>query len=272
MTNEQYQQKEGKEEIIAVDEDSYNEKREFDDDDDNEKNEQTTGEKIKETVITDKKFLQGAGVGFLAGAATGATITHYVDKKKNKKEENERAVEEKRRRKEEDKHRKAQLEEQKHELERIQKEHDKAQIEKQRQARERRRREAEAASRIAAPCVGMPTAVATMAYPPGVGQPPPPQVAQAYPSAQGGYVQYGGAPGYGQQPQYVGYGQQQQQQQPPPYPYGYGAAAPPPNYGYGYGQPQQRTVYVEDRRRRGMDPGMAMLGGFLVGDMLGGGF
>merc|ERR1712166_1679712 len=156
----------------------------------------------------------------------------------------------------------AQLDEQRHELERKQKENDKAQKEKQRQTRERRRREAEAASRI-------PTAVATMAYPQGVGQSPPPQVAQAYPSAPGGYVQYGGAPGYGQQPQYVGYGQQQQ---PPPYPYGYGAAEPPPNYGYGYGQPPpQRTVYVEERRR-GMDPGMAMLGGFLVGDMLGGGF
>ena len=261
MTRKQYQKKQDNEGIIAVAVDDDN-------DDDNEMHEQTTGEKVKETV-TDKKFLQGAGVGFLAGAATGATITHYVDKKKNKKEEKKRAVEEKRRRKEEEKYRKAQLEEQRHELERKQKENDKAQKEKQRQARERRRREAEAASRIAAPCVGMPTAVATMAYPQGVGQPPPPQVAQAYPSAPGGYVQYGGAPGYGQQPQYVGYGQQQQ---PPPYPYGYGAAAPPPNYGYGYGQPPpQRTVYVEERRR-GMDPGMAMLGGFLVGDMLGGGF
>ena len=45
---------------------------------------QTTGEKIKDTV-TDKKFLQGAGVGFIAGAFTGAGITHYVDKKKEKK-------------------------------------------------------------------------------------------------------------------------------------------------------------------------------------------
>merc|ERR1711957_985540 len=80
-----------------------------------------------------------------------------------------------------------------------------------------------------------------MAYPSGVGSPPP-QVAQAYPSPGG----YGGAPGaYEQQPQYVGYGQQQ----PLPYPYGYGAASPPPNYGYG-GQPPQRTVYVEERRRR----------------------
>jgi hypothetical protein len=96
-----------------------------------------------------------------------------------------------------------------------------------------------------------------MAYP---GGPPPIQVAQAYTT-----------PGYGQQPQYGGYNGQQP---PPPYPYGYGAAAPPPNYGYGYGgqpQQQQRTVYVEERRR-GMDPGMAMLGGFIVGDMLGGGF
>ncbi len=39
---------------------------------------------VKDTV-TDKKFLGGAGIGFLAGAATGAVVTHVVQKKKDKK-------------------------------------------------------------------------------------------------------------------------------------------------------------------------------------------
>ncbi len=49
----------------------------------------STMDKIKATA-TDKKFLGGAGIGFLAGAATGAAITHVVHKKKNKKKKKKR--------------------------------------------------------------------------------------------------------------------------------------------------------------------------------------
>merc|ERR1712161_147437 len=35
-------------------------------------------------TVTDKTFLKGAGVGFLAGAVTGAGITHLVHKNKDK--------------------------------------------------------------------------------------------------------------------------------------------------------------------------------------------
>merc|ERR1712113_1326789 len=52
-------------------------------------------ESAKDTV-TDKKFLGGAGVGFIGGAIAGAGITHMVHKNKQKKEEEE----EKRRKKE----------------------------------------------------------------------------------------------------------------------------------------------------------------------------
>merc|ERR1712113_571566 len=51
---------------------------------------------------TDKKFLGGAGVGFLGGAIAGAGITHIVHKKKQKKEEEE----EKQRKKQEKKDKK----------------------------------------------------------------------------------------------------------------------------------------------------------------------
>jgi len=39
--------------------------------------------------VTDKKFLGGAGVGFIGGAIAGAGITHMVHKNKQKKEEKE---------------------------------------------------------------------------------------------------------------------------------------------------------------------------------------
>jgi len=85
------------------------------------------------------------------------------------------------------------------------------------------------------------------------GQPPSPYGGQPY-----GQPQYQPPP-YGGQPQY------------PPQYNGYGAAAPPPQYNNGYGGQPQRII-VEERRGGGMNPGMAMLGGFIVGDMIGGGF
>merc|ERR1712086_619295 len=105
-------------------------------------------------------------------------------------------------------------------------------------------------ARIAAPAVASPMMMPPppTAYPIGAQQPVP----QAYPYGQ-------------QQPQY-GHGQPQY---PPPQQYGYGAPPPPP-YGGAYGG-QPHTVYVqaaEQPRRRGMDTGMAMLGGFIVGDMI----
>merc|ERR1712113_1010225 len=53
-------------------------------------------------TVTDKKFLGGAGVGFIGGAIAGAGITHIVHKKKQKKEEEE----EKQRKKQEKKDKK----------------------------------------------------------------------------------------------------------------------------------------------------------------------
>lgn len=235
----------------------------------NEKHHQpTTGEKIKETA-TDKKFLQGAGVGFLAGAATGATITHMIDKKKHKKEEKKRLAQEKHRRQQEEKQRLKELEEQKQELEKIQKDIDKKQKEKDRKSRDRKRREAAAAARIRAPVVTVPVAYG---YPP---QAPPQQavaVAQAYPigNQPPSQAYHEGAPYVQQPPQQYGYGAPSQIQYgyPPPQ---YNHAAPPPQYNQygGYGGQPQTVVYREERR--GMDPGMAMLGGFIVGDILGGG-
>merc|ERR1712113_857469 len=51
-------------------------------------------ESVKDTA-TDKKFLGGAGVGFVGGALAGAGITHMVHKNKQKKEEEERKEKEK---------------------------------------------------------------------------------------------------------------------------------------------------------------------------------
>lgn len=219
--------------------------------DEGESNPDSTANKIKETV-TDKKFLQGAGVGFVSGAAAGATITHYANKRKSKKEAKKREAEERRRRKMEEKERKRLLKEQRQELERQQQEKDKERKGQQRKARDRRRREAEAAARIGNPAVAFPTAYAT-ATPYQQGMPP---IAQAYPT--GGPAGY--APPYGQSTN--GYGAPQQ----PPYGY-YGA----PQYGYG-GQPQTVIIQEDQRRRRGGDPGMALLGGFLLGEALSGGF
>merc|ERR1711988_1150363 len=50
-------------------------------------------EKIKSTV-TDKKFLQGTVVGFVAGAVAGGFVTHKVVKRKHKKEEKKRLARE----------------------------------------------------------------------------------------------------------------------------------------------------------------------------------
>merc|ERR1712099_157089 len=58
-------------------------------------------ESVKDTA-TDKKFLGGAGVGFLGDAIAGAGITYIVHKKKQKKEEEE----EKQRKKQEKKDKK----------------------------------------------------------------------------------------------------------------------------------------------------------------------
>merc|ERR1712194_76574 len=105
------------------------------------------------------------------------------------------------------------------------------------------------------PSMGMP------AYPQQAG-PPQVAIAQAYPVVEGqghGQVAYGQPPSPYGQPQY------------PPQYNGYGAAAPPPQYNNGYGGQPQRIV-VEERRGNGMNPGMAVLGGFILGDMIGGGF
>merc|ERR1712003_3092 len=62
-------------------------------------------ESVKETA-TDKKFLGGAGIGFLAGTLTGAGITHVVHTRKQKKEEEERKKKEKEDRKKDKKKKK----------------------------------------------------------------------------------------------------------------------------------------------------------------------
>merc|ERR1712113_738040 len=51
-------------------------------------------ESVKDTAI-DKKFLGGAGVGFVGGALAGAGITHMVHKNQQKKKEEERKEKEK---------------------------------------------------------------------------------------------------------------------------------------------------------------------------------
>ena len=58
----------------------------------------TNNQRKIEDTVTDKKFLQGAGVDFLAEAVTRG-VNHFYDKKKHKKEEKQRLAEGKRRRK-----------------------------------------------------------------------------------------------------------------------------------------------------------------------------
>jgi gas vesicle protein len=66
-------------------------------------------ETVKETV-TDRKFMMGAGTGFVVGAVTGGFLAHKYDKKKHEKEEKKRKAVEKIERKRQDKLRKAEEE------------------------------------------------------------------------------------------------------------------------------------------------------------------